>query len=77
MARYTRRRTARRRSTRYAAPARSYARRAPRRRSTGRRTGSRSGGTIKLVIQTTSSPVADAALPLGMKPAPRPKVARF
>lgn len=77
MARYRRASSARRRTSRYTSRARGASRRSYRSRSTGRRSRSSSGGTIKLVIQTTASPVGEAQLPLGMKPAPRPKVARF
>lgn len=73
-----RRRTSRTsRASRYARPARSYTRRPARRRTARRGTGSRSANTLKLVIQTTGAPVGMESLPLGMKPAPRPKVARY
>lgn len=77
MARYAKRaRSSRRSSAR--APAYRSRRRAPARRATARRS---SGGgrtqVVKLVIQTTASPVSPEGLPLGLKPAPAPKTAKF
>lgn len=78
MARYTRKRTTRYgSSSRYARPAGRYSRRPARRRTSRRSTGSGRSQVVKLVIQTTGAPVADAQLPLGMKPGPRPKVAKY